>query len=142
MGEWLVARIAAHRHEYAAEHIRRVGFESFYPQWFRAWGRPVKTEVVDLYPGYMFVRSPVLWYPIVQSSPAVYGIVGGDDLSPFRSSALDAHVEALLSSRRKDGFVPMPKWLSRSRFRRSAGDVVRSFEELVELINLPVARSS
>jgi hypothetical protein len=124
MAEWLVAQIAPTRHEYVAHHVSRIGLKSFYPRWRRTHGRPPQVEEGDLYPGYMFVCSPIYWYRILSCCSAVYGIAAQPStLEPLRSEALDAHVLALIARTDRDGFLNPPITPKRVRFMR--GDKVR-----------------
>lgn len=121
MADWLVAQVSHQGHLVASKHLKRIGLESHYPLCRRTYGRPQRTEVRALFPGYMFVRSPVKWYCIVECSSEIFGIVAkSSDLEPLRSRALDAYVEDLIKRRDRDGFLPAPP--KRSKFLR--GDKV------------------
>lgn len=124
----MVAQVAASRASYAVGHARRVGFPAFYPVWRRVYGRPPRTEGGALYPGYMFVKSPVYWYPILDCCSAVLGIVARpSDLEPLRSLALDRHVEKLMAQAdRRGGFVEAPADRRRTSFMRGDRVVVDS----------------
>lgn len=125
MAEWIVAQVAPQLHERARKFIK---FPSFYAMTRRTYGRPERTEVKALYPGYLFVRSGGEWYSLLACS-AVWGIVSmASTLEPLTSEALDAHVEKLMARVDSDGYLPAPK--VRSKFLR--GDRVRVETPLFE----------
>lgn len=119
MAQWLVAQIIPKQHQYVTECVARMGMDSHYPRWRRRYGRRFDVvEERDLYPGYMFILSPVLWYRILERCSAVVGIAANADREPLRSLALDAHVEHLRRSVDSDGFLPPPRVQRRTRFLR------------------------
>lgn len=113
MADWLVARIAQSRHEYAARCAGQMDLPFFYPQWRKvARGR---TEVRGRYPGFAFMHVPLSWYSVMDRCSAILGVLTDRHGEPLVSSRLDRHVRELLMELDEDGYLRPPR---ESRFLR------------------------
>ena len=105
-GRWYVAQVLSQKEGYAAEHLARQGFQTFFPRFSRASGRAGKRGAVlaPLFPGYIFVKFDIKvdrWLA-VNSTRGVIRLVGPRLSAP---SAVSADLIALLMSRCSGGIL-------------------------------------
>ena len=105
-GRWYVAQVLSQKEGYAAEHLARQGFQTFFPRFSRASSRAGKRGAVlaPLFPGYIFVKFDIKvdrWLA-VNSTRGVIRLVGPRLSAP---SAVSADLIALLMSRCSGGIL-------------------------------------
>ena len=105
-GRWYVAQVLSQKEGYAAEHLARQGFQTFFPRFSRAPSRAGKRGAVlaPLFPGYIFVKFDIKvdrWLA-VNSTRGVIRLVGPTLSAP---SAVSADLIALLMSRCSGGIL-------------------------------------
>ena len=105
-GRWYVAQVLSQKEGYAAEHLARQGFQTFFPRFSRAPSRAGKRGAVlaPLFPGYIFVKFDIKadrWLA-VNSTRGVIRLVGPRLSAP---SAVSADLIALLMSRCSGGIL-------------------------------------
>ena len=77
---WYVVQVLSQKEGYAAEHLERQGFRTFFPRFYRNRSHARKTETVlaPLFPGYIFVKFDIemdRWLA-VNSTRGVVRLVG------------------------------------------------------------------
>lgn len=112
-GRWYVAQVLSQKEAYAAEHLARQGFQTFFPRFSRASSRAGKGGAVlaPLFRGYIFVKFDIKvdrWLA-VNSTRGVIRLVGPRLSAP---SAVSADLMALLMSRCSGGIlVKLPDYI-------------------------------
>ena len=112
-GRWYVAQVLSQKEGYAAEHLARQGFQTFFPRFSRAPSRAGKRGAVlaPLFPGYIFVKFDIKvdrWLA-VNSTRGVIRLVGPTLSAP---SAVSADLIALLMSRCSGGILDkLPEYI-------------------------------
>lgn len=101
-GRWYVAQVLSQKEGYAAEHLARQGFQTFFPRFSRAGKRGA--VLAPLFPGYIFVKFDIKvdrWLA-VNSTRGVIRLVGPRLSTP---SAVSADLIGLLMSRCSGGIL-------------------------------------
>ncbi|WP_295441460.1 transcription termination/antitermination protein NusG [Sphingorhabdus sp. EL138] len=110
---WYVAQVLTQKEAYAALHLARQGFETFYPRFQRTRSHARKRDTVlfPLFPGYIFVKFDIKvdrWLA-VNSTQGVIRLVGPRLSAP---SAVSQELIDLLMSRCSDGvIVRLPEYI-------------------------------
>lgn len=117
-GDWIVAVSEPQRESWAAQNVRRQGFDAYYPRYSERYvdrKRRVARRTKSLFPRYVFVRTDGRWHFLLET----YGMSGvcrrGDGPLTMR----DADVRALQKREGADGMIAVPQVDPRPpRFRR------------------------
>lgn len=119
MADWLVARILGTYSDQIERHLARLKLPSFQPRCLldRISHGKVCHVVRPIYPNYLFVRSPLRFYHILDLD-GVVGIIRCGD-APWRSDLLDRVVEVMIGKLDADGLLPAPVVLARKHAYKS-----------------------
>jgi transcription elongation factor/antiterminator RfaH len=112
-GSWYAAQVMSQKEGYAAEHLARQGFQTFYPRFYRTrcHARKRDTVLAPLFPGYIFVKFDIKadrWL-VINSTRGVIRLVG-----PRLSAPSPASLELieLLMSRCSAGILTkLPEYM-------------------------------
>lgn len=105
--EWLVAETKRGAEREARAQLERRGIESYLPL-FIEWPKPaVGSEVQPLFPGYLFVRAPMI-DGRVRWCPGIKGFVAFGD-EPAKLD--DSHIQSLRAQEGADGLMRSPREL-------------------------------
>ena len=124
-----MAQVLSQKEAYAAEHLARQGFQTFFPRFYRA--RPKAAVLAPLFPGYIFVKFDIKvdrWLA-VNSTRGVIRLVGPRLSAP---SAVSADLIALLMSRCSGGIlVKLPDYIrAGDRIQINAGPLAGQIAQI------------
>ena len=106
LSRWYVAQVLSQKEGYAAEHLARQGFQTFFPRFYklRSHARKKETMLAPLFPGYIFVKFDIKMdrWLAVNSTRGVLRLVGPRISEPH---PIPSRVIELLKARCRAGVL-------------------------------------
>lgn len=113
---WFAVQTQSNRETKAAHHLKRQGFEVYFPRYLKRRSHARKIEIVPapLFPGYMFVAIDLetqRWRAIRSTVGVLRLVTNGDEPSPLP----DALIDAMRRREDEEGFVKVEQGPSFNR---------------------------
>lgn len=115
-GYWIVAKTKSKRERWAAENVKRQGFDCYLPLTTEALPNTGGVRAFCLFPGYLFVFTRGQWRALLSTFGVTDLIMSGQQPAVMP----DKEIDNLRAREDEKGFIQLPKMR-----RLQAGDAVR-----------------